>query len=164
MKQDSMEKSIRRARNGAILLAAAVLIAVLVNFVPSFRLPALHRAEEAVEETPKVTYIAARPSVEPTPTPTITGLKVSTYGTELTADGFTTYVGDKAVVLTAAVEPYLSHPPITWSVSDTECAALAIGDDRTKCEFRALKPAGKKELTVSCYGAEVTFPVYLWER
>ena len=164
MKQDSTEKSIRRARNGAILLIVAVFVAALVTFVPSFRLPSVHGDEETVGEEPKVTYIAARPSVEPTPTPTVTSLKVSTFGTELTADGFTTYVGDRAVVLSATVEPFISHPPIVWSVSDTESASLVVSDDRTKCEFNALKPAGKKDLTVSCYGAEVTFPVFLWER
>ena len=89
MKQDSTEKSIRRARNGAILLIIAVFVAALVTFLPSFRLPSVHGDEEAVDEEPKVTYIAARPSVEPTPTPTVTSLKVSTFGTELTADGFT---------------------------------------------------------------------------
>lgn len=163
-KKDSVQKSIKRAKSGAILLAIAVFVGILFAFVPLDSLPFLHKTEEAAAETPKVIYIAARPSAEPTATPTVTGIKVSTFGAELTSDGFTTYVGDKAVVLSATIEPSVKHPPVFWSVSDPESASLAVSDDRMSCEFTALKPSGKNELIVSCYGAEVKFPVYLWKR
>jgi len=160
-KQDPAKKALRQAKLGAIILVIAAVAGVLLAF-PPFR--SSQAEKEAVQESPKVTYIPARPSTAPTPTPTVTSLKVSTFGSEVTSDGFTTFVGDKAIVLTAAVEPSMKRPPIFWSVSDTEAVSLGISDDRLTCEFKALKPVGKVELTVRCYGAEQVFPIFLWER
>ena len=50
------------------------------------------------------------------------------------------------------------------SNSDPEAANLSVGDDRLSCSFTALKPSGKNELTVKCYGMEYSIPVYLWKR
>ena len=54
--------------------------------------------------------------------------------------------------------------PVYWSFSDPDSANLSVGDDRLSCMFTALKPSGKNELTVKCYGAELVIPVYLWEK
>ena len=96
----------------------------------------------------------------PVPTPTVDSIEV--YGRELDADGFTAYVGDKPFTLSAYPQPEISHPQISWSVGDS--VELSVSSDTLTCEFTALKPTGKNELTVRCYGAEVTIPVYLWER
>ena len=98
----------------------------------------------------------------PVPTPTVDSIEVYAFGRELGADGFTAYVGDKPFTLSAYPQPEISHPEITWSISDS--VELSVSSDTLTCEFTALKPTGKNELTVRCYGAEVTIPVYLWER
>jgi hypothetical protein len=98
----------------------------------------------------------------PVPTPTVDSIEVYAFGRELDADGFTAYVGDKPFILSAYPQPEISHPQISWSVGDS--VELSVSSDTLTCEFTALKPTGKNELTVRCYGAEVTIPVYLWER
>ena len=98
----------------------------------------------------------------PVPTPTVDSIEVYAFGRELDADGFTAYVGDKPFTLSAYPQPEISHPQISWSVGDS--VELSVSSDTLTCEFTALKPTGKNELTVLCYGAEVTIPVYLWER
>ncbi|MBR4474936.1 MAG: hypothetical protein IKS55_15040 [Oscillospiraceae bacterium] len=150
-------------KTGYILLAVATLVAILLNFLTLYL--AKKAAEPAVEEAPsKVTYIQARPPSTPAPTPTISSLRLYAGGGELTADGFTTYVEDRPIEITVVTEPKITRPPVYWSLSDEKAASLTISDDRTSCKFTALKPVGKTELTVSCYGAEMTIPVYLWER
>lgn len=160
-KEDSAKKALKQAKIAAILLGLVAAAGIFLAFLPF--LP-LHREKETVQETPKVIYIQARPSTGPTATPTVSSIKVLTYGTELTADGFTTYVGDRAINLSVVIEPEMKHPPVYWSVSDTESASLAVSDDRMSCQYTALKPSGKNELIVRCYGAEAVFPVYLWKR
>ena len=160
-KEDGTIRALKQAKNGAILLAVISVIGILLAFFPFH---SLHRTNETVEEAPKVTIIPARPSTTPTATPTVNSIKVFAYGTELTADGFTTYVGDRSVVLSVEIEPEIKRPQILWSVSDTESASLVISDDRMSCKYTALKPSGKNELVVSCYGAKAVFPVYLWKR
>ena len=98
----------------------------------------------------------------PVPTPTVDSIEVYAFGRELDADGVTAYVGDKPFTLSAYPQPEISHPQISWSVGDS--VELSVSSDTLTCEFTALKPTGKNELTVRCYGAEVTIPVYLWER
>ena len=98
----------------------------------------------------------------PVPTPTVDSIEVYAFGRELDADGFTACVGDKPFTLSAYPQPEISHPQISWSVGDS--VELSVSSDTLTCEFTALKPTGKNELTVRCYGAEVTIPVYLWER
>jgi len=98
----------------------------------------------------------------PAPTPTVDSIEVYAFGRELDADGFTAYVGDKPFILSAYPQPEIPHPQISWSIGDS--VELSVSSDTLTCEFTALKPTGKNELTIRCYGAEVTIPVYLWER
>lgn len=104
----------------------------------------------------------------PVPTPTVENIEVYAFGRELDADGFTAYVGDKPFTLTAYPQPEIARAEVSWSIKDShdtsESAALVISPDGMTCEFTALKPSGKNELTVRCYGAELVIPVYLWER
>ena len=98
----------------------------------------------------------------------MTRIRLYAFGRELDADGFTAYVGDKAFTLTVEVEPEIKNPALSWSITDShdssESAALVISSDGLSCEFTVLKPTGKNELTVRCFGAEIVIPVYLWER
>ena len=107
-------------------------------------------------------------TIAPTPTPTVTSIRLYAFGRELDADGFTAYVGDKSFSLSITLEPEVRNPEVSWSITDShdssESAALVISPDGMSCEFTALKPTGKNELTVRCFGAEIVIPVYLWER
>ena len=148
----------------AIMLVAATVIAIVLNFLALYH---REKTNEIVLEEPdsKVIVIQARPSTGPSPTPTITSLKLFACGGELGEDGFTAYVEDRPIEITVEIEPkMIRRLPIYWSVSDEKAAMLTINDDGTSCKFSALKPAGKTELSVRCYGEEVTIPVYLWER
>ena len=115
------------------------------------------------EPTSKVIVVPAR-TPGPTVTPAITSIRLYALGAELGQDGFTAYVGEKALTLTAEIEPKLVNPPVYWSFSDPDSVNLVMGDDRLSCAFTALKPSGKNELTVRCYGAEYVIPVYLWKK
>ena len=158
------EQVLRRAKTGAVLLAIAVAVGALINFASIYRDKTAAETAEASAAMPKVTIIPARPSSSPTPTPTVSSIRLYAYGQELSADGFTAYVGDKPLTLSVKLEPDLTRPPVFWSISDSASASLTVSDDRFSCEFTALKPSGKNELIVSCYGAESVIPVYLWER
>ena len=104
----------------------------------------------------------------PSPTPTVTSIRLYAFGRELDADGFIAYVGDKAFTLSIILEPEIRNPAVSWSITDShdssKSAVLVISSDGLSCEFTALKPTGKNELTVRCFGAEIVIPVYLWER
>ena len=115
------------------------------------------------EPTSKVIVVPAR-TPGPTITPTVSSIRLYAAGGELGADGFTMYVGDKALKLTAEVEPKMVNPPVYWSFSDPESANLSVGDDSLSCAFTPRKPTGKNELTVKCYGMELVIPVYLWKK
>ena len=132
------------------MLAAATVIAIALNFLSLYY---REKKDEVLTEEPasKVIVVPARPSTAPTPTPAIGSLRLYAAGGELGEDGFT-------------MEPKLTRPPIYWSVSDDKAATLTVSDDRTSCKFSAIKPVGKIELTVSCYGTETVIPVYLWNR
>ena len=150
---------------GAVVLAVAVIVGTVINFLTLD--PSDHRkaSAESVPPTPEaVVTVAPPPTPTPTPTPTVNSIKLIAYGRELDADGFTTYVGDQPSLLSLELDPTLTNPPVVWNMSDSESASLTVSDDRMSCEFTALKPSGKNELTISCYGTEVVFPVYLWER
>ena len=157
------ENPLQWARSFAIMLAAATVIAIALNFLSLYY---REKKTEVLTEEPasKVIVVPARPSTAPTPMPTIESLRLSAAGGELGEDGFTMYVEDRPLEITAVIEPKLTRPPIYWSVSDDKAATLTISDDRTSCKFSAIKPAGKIELTVSCYGTETVIPVYLWNR
>ena len=179
--EDAIQNSLKPHKSFALILLIATIVAVFINFLPIIRFKPItipdslsvsniisqwqsKRIEEPVEETPKVIYFQARPSVEPTPPRPITSFKLLTYGRELGPDGFTTYVDDKPVVLSVEMVPFMSHPPVTWSVSDDTAASLTVSNDKKQCEFSALRDAGRIELTVSCNEAEIIIPVYVWSR
>ena len=155
--------SMRPAGIGAILLAVAVIIGTSINFI-SISHEKKAATQEEILETPKVTVVPARPSAAPTATPTVNRIMLYAFGAELNEDGFTAYVGDKAITLSVKLEPSMNRPPVNWAVSDSDSVRLEVSDDRLSCEFTALKPSGKNELTVSCYGAEAVYPIFLWER
>ena len=164
IQEDERSLILKPAETGAVLLIVAVIFATALMFFPVIRVKAASEPMETVPDTPKITYIPARPSAEPTPEPVISSLKLLAYGRELNSDGFTAYVGDKPVTLTVELIPFQSHPPVNWEVSNSESAGLTVSDDRKSCEFTPLKSSGKIELTVSCYGAEMVIPVYVWEK
>lgn len=140
---------------GACLIMTAFTAGIIFNIAANARIP-------APVETPEV-FVLAEPVIPtPTPTPTINGIKLYAFGRELDADGFTAYVGDKAFSISAEVDPQIPRPYVSWYINDS--ASLSVSDNGLSCEFKALKPTGKNELTVTCYGAETTIPVYLWER
>ena len=157
------ENPLQWTRSFAIMLAAATVIAIALNFLSLYY---RGKKDEVLTEEPasKVIVVPARPSTAPTPTPAIGSLRLYAAGSEVGKDGFTMYVGDKALKLTAEVEPKMVHPPVYWSFSDPESANLSVGDDRLSCAFTPLKPSGKNELTVKCYGMELVIPVYLWKK
>ena len=162
--EEDRKHATRWAGMVAILLALAVVIATAAMVLTIQGPKVTAEPSEAIPETPKVTYIPARPSVEPTGDPIINSMKLYAFGSEITSDGFTAYVGDKAITLSVELEPRYTHPPVNWSVSNSDAARLSVSDDRLSCEFTVLKSAGKTELTISCYGMELVFPVYLWKR
>ncbi len=141
---------------GALLIILALTAGIFVTQYTD-------KPAAAAEPTSKVIVVPAR-TPGPTETPTISSLRLYTLGTELGQDGFTAYVGDKAITLKAEIEPKMINLPVYWSFSDPDSANLSVGDDRLSCAFTALKPSGKNELTVKCYGAELVIPVYLWEK
>ena len=140
---------------GLILVAAGLLCGVLAVSSSGWKL---------VKPTPTPEITASPAPVTPPPTPTVDRIVLYAFGRELNEDGFTAYVGDKPFTLSVELTPNLSHPKITWIASDSESAALAVSADGLSCEFTALKPSGKNELTVRCYGCELVVPVYLWEH
>ena len=162
--EEERKHFLRPATVGAVFLAIAVVIATALMLLTVRETKVTAKHEETVLETPKITFIPARPSVEPTGDPIINSMRLYAFGGEITSDGFTAYVGDKPITLSVELEPKYTHPPVYWSVSDTNAARLAVSDDRLSCEFTVLKSAGKTELTIRCYGMETVFPVYLWER
>lgn len=164
LQEEDRKELMKPAITGAILLAVAVVVATVIMLMTAIPRRAASEQAESAPEVPKVTYIPARPSTEPTADPIINSLKLMAFGSEITADGFTAYVGDKAITLTVELEPRYTHPPVNWSVSSSEAARIVVSDDRMSCEFTPLKSSGKIELTVSCYGAAAVFPVYVWER
>ena len=121
------------------------------------------RPEATPEPTSRVIVVPAR-TPGPVNTPTVNALHLYAAGGELGTDGFTCYVGDRPLKLSLEIEPKLIHPPVYWSLSDPEAASLSVGDNGLTCSFNPVKPSGKNELTVKCYGAELVIPVYLWNK
>ena len=138
---------------GSYLLIAAFAGGLAFNLGSEFHSAVPSPTPEAIETLAPAT---------PVPTPTVDSVEVYAFGRELDADGFTAYVGDKPFTLSAYPQPEISHPQISWSIGDS--VELSVSSDTLTCEFTALKPTGKNELIVQCYGAKITIPVYLWER
>ena len=140
---------------GVALIALGLVAAGLACFT-------LGRDQSARAAATPVPTVTATPVPTPTPTPTVNGLVLYAFG-RLLDESFTAYVGD-TVTVTVKSDPELPKAKFSWSVSDEESIRLVVSKDTASCEVTVLKPSGKKELTVSCYGAELTIPVYLWNR
>ena len=160
---DKRNNTMHYSAIGAVILAIAVVNATAVMLLTSGAVKVTEKPVETAVATSKVTVVPARPSTSPTADPILNSMKLYAFGSEITSDGFTAYVGDK-ISLSIKMEPRYTHPPVYWTVSDENAAKLSISDDRLSCDFTVLKAARKIELTVSCYGMEEVFPVYLWER
>ena len=161
-KREARQESGRRSSPLTALFFCLISIAfiggTLVNFTH------LSPRAEAVEVQETVQTPEPTPTPTPRPTPTVNSVGVVAFGRELGEDGFTAYVGDKAFTLSLVLDPALPNPVVDWSMSDRDSADLTVSSDGMSCEFRALKPSGRNELTVRCYGAETVIPVFLWER
>lgn len=164
MKETEQKKIMRPSAIGAVLLIIAVVIATTINFATVSREKKPAASAAPAEPTALATTIPARPSSTPAATPTVNRIRLYAFGKELNEDGFTAYVEDRPFTLSIELEPSISRAPVNWVLSDSESARLSVSDDRLSCEFTALKPSGRNELTISCYGAEAVFPVFLWER
>ena len=158
-----MEKSPKKKKSAfrPAMIGAALIVLAMAGGV--FVTRYTDKPEATPEPTSKVTVVPAR-TPSPVTTPTVDSIRLSALGSELGADGFTCYVGDRPLTLTAEIDPKLINPPVYWSFSDPDSVTLNVADDRLSCAFTALKPSGKNELSVKCYGAEVVIPVYLWNR
>ena len=143
----------------SLLGVALIVLGLVAAGLACFTLGREQSARAAATPVPTAT---ATPMPTPTPTPTVNGLALYAFD-RLLDEGFTAYVGD-TVTVTVKSDPELPKASFAWSVSDEESAKLVVSKDTASCEFTVLKPSGKNELTVNCYGAELTIPVYLWER
>ena len=157
-KQPPVEKPKRKAPAWqSVLGVLLVVIGLVAAGLACFALGQEQSARAAATPEPTLT-----PAPTPTPTPTVNGLALYAFG-RLLDEGFTAYVGD-TVTVTVKSEPELPQASFDWSVSDGESLRLVVSKDTASCEVTVLKPSGKNELTVRCYGAELTIPVFLWER
>ena len=140
MERKDPNQVLKSAKIGAILLAVAVIIGVLVMLLSSPR-------SVKVDSTPQPTAApVASAAPTPTPAPELTAIRLYAYGRELNADG----IG-------------LNYP-VEWSFSNEEAVSLEASDDGMKCTVSVLQPKGKNELKVVCHNLYTTIPVYLWER
>ena len=158
MNRKDTNQLLKPAKIGAILLAIAVIIGVLVMLLSAPR-------SAKVEPTPQPTIAAVASSAPtPTPEPELTAIRLYAYGRELNADGITLYVGDKPVEIYVDLEPKGLNYPVVWSFSNEEAVSMDASDDGMKCTVTVLQPKGKNELKVVCHNLYTTIPVYLWER
>ena len=140
---------------GVLLIAVSIACAVLAVTASGWKIPKATPTPEIVETAAPAT---------PSPTPMVEKINLYAFGRELNEDGFTAFVGDKPFTITAKILSDASQPEVEWFASDAESVALSVSEDGMSCEFSALKPSGKNELTVRCYGYELVVPVYLWEH
>ena len=159
MQEEKTEKKSSRSPAltilGVLLIAVSIACAVLAVTASGWKTPKAAPTPEIVETAAPAT---------PSPTPTVEKINLYAFGRELNEDGFTAYVGDKPFAITAEILSDASQPEVEWFASDAESVALSVSEDGMSCEFSALKPSGKNELTVRCYGYELVVPVYLWEH
>ena len=164
MRETEQKSILRPSAIGAVLLIIAVIIATTINFMTVGGEGKKAASAAPAEPTSLVTTIPARPSSTPVATPTVNSIRLYAFGSELNEEGFTAYVGDRPFTLSVVLDPEINRAPVNWTLSDSESARLSVSDDRLSCEFTAMKPSGRNELTISCYVKEAVFPVYLWER
>ena len=158
--KDNLDKNVRFAAIGGGILLLAVIAGILVMVLTS---PRNAKPEPTPAPTPEPTVTATEAPAQPTVIP-ITAIRLYAYGRELTQDGFTLYVGDQPVELTAVVEPAEITAPVGWTLDDMEAAALEVSSDGRTCKITALKPVGRNELTVICQNLYTSMPVFLWDK
>lgn len=167
--QDSIpSNTARQSKTGKAIILPTIIGASLlvIAFAGGIFLDNSRRVP--VEEPISTPEIVETMAPTPVPTPTVDSIRLYAFGREIGADGFTAYVGDKAFTLTVELEPEIKHPAVSWSIMDSKgssgSAILSASNDGMSCEFTAVNPSGKNELTIRCYGAETVIPVFLWER
>ena len=150
---------------GLLLIAAAFLAVALMLFTG--RSGQAGRPVKATP-TPTPTY-EPRPTPTPSPTPTVENIKIFFLKNEITAEagGFTMYVGDPPLTISARAYPNdkLADARFSWSVSDSTKARLTPSEDTQSCEVEVLASAGGYiTLTVECFGVTYSVPLYIWSR
>jgi hypothetical protein len=167
--QDSIpSNTARQSKTGKAIILPTIIGASLlvVAFAGGIFLDNSRRVP--VEEPISTPEIVETMAPTPVPTPNVDSIRLYAFGREIGADGFTAYVGDKPFTLTVELEPEIKHPAVSWSIIDGKgssgSAILSASNDGMSCEFTAVNPSGKNELTIRCYGAETVIPVFLWER
>ena len=150
---------------GLLLIVAAIVAVVLMVLAGRPGKPSRLVRPTA---TPTPTY-EPRPTPTPSPTPTVDNIKIFYLTNEITpeAGGFTMYVGDDPLTITARAYPNdkLGDARFTWRVSDPTKATLTPSADTQSCEVAVLESAGGYiNLTVECFGVTYTVPLYIWER
>lgn len=155
----AVAKASRFMTIGFVLIAVAVVCAVLIMTASVWKPDKASPSPEIEVTSPPET-----PAPTPLPTPSVERISLYAFGRELTEDGFTAYVGDDPFTLSVEIVSDTSAVEVEWFVSDSESISLSVSDDGLSCEFTALKPSGKNELTIRCHGCELTVPVYLWEH
>ena len=125
--KDNLDKNVRFAAIGGGILLLAVIAGILVMVLTSPR-NAKPEPTPTPAPTPEPTVTATETPAQPTVIP-ITAIRLYAYGRELTQDGFTLYVGDQPVELTAVVEPAEITAPVGWTLDDMEAAALEVSSD-----------------------------------
>ncbi|MBR4549471.1 MAG: hypothetical protein IKO83_06090 [Oscillospiraceae bacterium] len=150
---------------GLLLIAAAVVAVVLMMLAGRSG-----QAGRPIKPTPtpSPTY-EPRPTPTPSPTPTVDNIKIFFLNNEITAEagGFTMYVGDAPLTISARAYPNdkLSDARFSWRVSDNTKAQLTPSEDTQSCEVLVLASAGGYiTLTVECFGVTYSVPLYIWER
>ena len=150
---------------GLLLIAAAIVAVVLMVLAGRPGQPSRLIKPTA---TPTPTY-EPRPTPTPSPTPTVDNIKIFFLTREITAEsgGFTMYVGDDPITISARAYPNdkLSDAPFTWSVSDPSKARLTPSEDTQSCQVEVLESAGGYiNLTAECFGVTYTVPLYIWSH
>ena len=167
---EQRERKMQRRSNwqlviGLLLIGAAILAVVIMVF--SGRTGQAGRPAKPTP-TPTATY-EPRPTPTPSPTPTVDNIKIFFLNKEITAEagGFTMYVGDDPLTISARAYPndQLSDARFSWSVSDSTKARLTPSADTQSCEVAVLESAGGYiTLTVECFGVTYSVPLYIWSR
>ena len=164
--QGKTEKKVERFTIlAAGILLLAVLAGVLVIVLTSPKKPKPEPTTAPAQMTDPEPAATETPPPAKTPTPGVTSIRLYAYGRELmVADGFTLYVGDKPVEITAVLEPDVPNAQVGWTFSNQEAASLDVSSDGRTCTITALKPTGRNDITVVCQDVTTSMPVFLWEK
>ena len=167
-KQDELEKKVTQfTKIAAGILLLAVIAGVLVMVLTSRRKaePEPTPAPAPIQTAEPAPVAAATAPPVKTPTPGVTAIRLYAYGRELmVADGFTLYVGDGPVEITAVLEPDVQNVPVGWTISNQEAASLDVSSDGRTCTITAKKATGRNDITVVCQDISTSMPVFVWDK